>query len=738
MPIIILLFIALTFLSCKGPAGIGGNTDSTTQGTVLGPGITARPENPDCHHFPSSNDNGILEHVQVFQNMTLNKPVAMHQVPGDESQLYILELGGKILKVDNDPNAANYSTYLDLSGRFTYSFGLGEHGTVDFAFHPNFEITRKVYLFYRERTADVACGPEFPFLCPTRVVLSEFQALPDNSGLDPDSEKFLIAFLSYTPIHHGGSLVFDPNGMLLISIGDGSEHHAAQNTFSIAGSVLRIDVDGPFPYGIPGDNPFLGGGGLPEIYAYGLRNPFRMSLDAATGDIWLGDVGDGMWEEVNKVSVGGNYGWPYYEGSACYFGPCDESQNIIAPEFSYPHQDGCSITGGFVYRGSLIPALYGHYLFGDFCSGNIWAMNVDSPDPAPATIVSTGGGNIVSFAQDLENELYFLDYQGKIHKITGYQPPQPGTAPLRLSQTGCFDPADPQRTGEGLIPYSVNMPLWSDGAEKDRWMALPDGAQIEIQEDGRWKFPVGTVLVKSFSLQDRLIETRLFMQHASDEWSGYTYEWNDEQTEAFLVPSSGKTKFVAGQNWFFPSRTQCLRCHNAAAGHVLGPETPQMNRLFKYPATGIESNQLLTLAHIGMFSNLSAEGFHAASHPQFPLWENALPPPEKLNETARAYLHANCAICHRPGGPGFGPEDFRYFVPLQDIGACDANPTIGDLGLNDPRLIKPGVPEESVVWARMNTTGPSRMPPLATFHVDTAGTETIAEWIRSLDSCEAE
>lgn len=653
----------------------------------------------------------------------------MYQAPNDPNHWYVVEQQGKIKLFDNQPGTNTTIEFLDISDKVLGSDESGnwENGLLGLAFHPNFDSNGKLFVYY---TAVLEPGN----LATARGTLSSFIFDPLTQQVDHASEQILLQLPPNSKFHFGGTIGFGEDGYLYVSIGDNSIPGDAQDPTTLPGSILRLDVDSDSPYAIPPDNPFGS-----EIYSYGLRNPWKWSFDRSTGDIWLGDVGTSLWEEINIIRPGENYGWPIFQGFECFLGPC-EMTGLTLPVFAYPHDEGCAITGGYVYRGSQVPQLNGTYIYGDFCTGHIWGLKPSTSGHFENFILLPDSGiAITSFAEDSAGELFILDYHGKVFKISAVKTSDQTGGPTKLlSQTGCFNPSDPKIPSEGLIPYSVNMPLWSDGAEKDRWMALPDGARIEIQEDGRWKFPVGTVLVKSFSLQDRLIETRLFMQHAQDEWSGYTYEWNDEQTEAFLVPSSGKTQFVAGQNWFFPGRNQCLRCHNAAAGHVLGLETPQMNRLFKYPSTGIESNQLLTLAHIGMFSNLSKDDLDAAALPSFPLWQDALPPPEKLSASARAYLHANCAICHRPGGPGFGPEDFRYFVPLQDIGACDVPPTVEDLDLNDPRLIKPGVPEESIVWARMNTAGPSRMPPLASFHVDAAGTETIAEWIRSLDSCEAE
>jgi len=304
-----------------------------------------------------------------------------------------------------------------------------------------------------------------------------------------------------------------------------------------------------------------------------------------------------------------------------------------------------------------------------------------------------------------------------------------------LADTGCVSPQDATQGAAGLIPYDVNVPLWSDGALKERWMGVPDGEGVVIGPDGKWIFPVGTVLVKNFWVDGQLIETRLFMQHQAEQWGGYTYEWNEAVTEAHLVQLTGKLRTLGnGQTWFYPSRNQCLRCHTPAAGWVLGPETANLNRLFNYPQTSITANQITTLAHIGLLEGVSDPP--VADWPQFPPWRVGPHSTAENTALARAYLHVNCANCHRPGGPGMGPEDFRYTTPLADMGACEVLPTLGDLGIPGTRLLAPGDPNKSIFWLRMASTGPERMPPLATALVDDLGLEIIADWVQFLTSCQ--
>ncbi len=281
-----------------------------------------------------------------------------------------------------------------------------------------------------------------------------------------------------------------------------------------------------------------------------------------------------------------------------------------------------------------------------------------------------------------------------------------------------------------MIPYTINAPFWSDGASKDRWLALPDTQSISVQTDGDWNFPSGTVLVKNFSIGSRLIETRLFMRHPDGVWGGFSYEWNSAQTDATLLEGGAVRDLGGGQSWIFPSESQCLDCHTDAAGRALGLETAQLNRSLTYSRTGRTANELTTLNHIGM---LTPQITDAASQP-------VMPEPfgtGALNDRARAYLHTNCAQCHRPSGPTPSTMDLRYSSTLMATGTCDVAPQSGDLGLGvNARLIAPGSPENSLLVNRMNRRDSAAMPPLGSHTVDAEGVALVTQWIDGLTSCQ--
>jgi len=280
-----------------------------------------------------------------------------------------------------------------------------------------------------------------------------------------------------------------------------------------------------------------------------------------------------------------------------------------------------------------------------------------------------------------------------------------------------------------MIPYDVVLPFWSDNAVKERWFAIPDDTTIHVNDELDWEFPIGTVLMKSFRLAGKLIETRLFIRHDDGGWGGYSFEWNDQETDAFLLPD-GKTKQIQGQTWTFPSRGDCLTCHTPAAGDVLGLETLQMNRPMTYPSTGLTANQLATFEHIGLFS----EALPAAPA-DLPL----LTPPgdagQPLEERARSYLHANCSHCHRPGNPIDVSINLLYDTPLDDRNICNVNPAAGDLGVSGARILLPGDPARSILSLRMHSLGSDRMPPIGRNIVDSTGTSLIDQWIQAGNSC---
>jgi uncharacterized repeat protein (TIGR03806 family) len=710
---------------------------------VVGP--PTRPENKSCVAFARPPSTVAADWQLMFVNepqttantVTLRAPMLITQAPGHPERFWVVQREGTVVTFPADsPSDDTKKTALNLIPKRVSL--LGEGGLLGFAFHPRFAENGYAYFSYT-RQDDV---PENP----SKMVSIVARVRSADGGLtfDPASyTEILGPFVQPFTNHKGGDVHFGNDGFLYLSFGDGGAggdpFNNGQNKSTFFAKVLRIDVDHPPPgapqgqlYGIPPDNPFAAGGGEPATFAYGFRNPFRFSVDRATGELWVGDVGQDRYEEVDaKVKVGGNYGWRFREGLHC-FNPAVNcpTAGLVEPVWEYDHSFGRSITGGVVYRGTTIPSLIGSYIFGDFVSGAIWALQPDAEGAYASHDLPRPNSNWAAFNEDLAGEVYAVSIAGYVYKLvpSAIEPTSP--LPARLSLTGCVDPADPKQPAPGLIPYTVNSPLWSDGADKERHLAIPDGSTIGVGVGGDLDLPVGSVVVKTFKVGGKRIETRLMVRHDDGGWAGYTYEWADDESDATLLPSS-KVKPVGGaQSWHYPSRDECLACHTVASGRTLGLEFAQLNGDFTYP-NGYQGNQIAVLTAMGMFD----------APPGDPAGLPALPDPlgpGDVEARARAYLHANCAHCHQPNSAG-GAFDLRFSTPLDEANLCDAPAQNGDLGIEGAKLIDPGSPATSLLVARPRRLDANRMPPLASSVVDESGTAVLEQWITGLTaaSCPA-
>lgn len=671
----------------------------------------------------------------------IDSPIYLTQAPGINNRYYVVERPGRIRSFV----LGGASTLaVDFSSQVVTA---GEGGALSMAFHPNFATNRYAYIFLTasRQTYGITDSSVSMVTVVRRYTVS-------NDGLTFSNPVDILAprnssdtRLSHQPTNHkGGWIGFSPvDGYLYISLGDKGEggggvpisnnfSNPAQDMNSLHGKILRIDVNTGSPYGIPADNPFANGGGAPEIFASGFRNPWRSSFDRLTGELWVGDVGEGDREEINRVQLGGNYGWPFREGHMDRCNNCIRGQQSVAPVVDLTRADGwVAIIGGYVYRGSAMPELQGRYIFGDFIRSGVTTINYDNNGVASAVDLIPGGGSSPTLSEDNAGNIWRIHSWGGFEQLVRTNAPAAGNFPETLSATGCFNPQNIREPASGVVAYDINSPLWSDGASKERYFAIPDGTQITIESNGQWSFPIGSVLIKTFLLQNTPVETRLLVRHQNGEWGGYSYEWNDTGTEAYLL-SAGKTKTVSTQEWRYPSRAQCMNCHTAPNGspaseRVLGLETAQINRDFIYPGNLI-ANQIQTLATVNYFS--SNPGSHT-NLPQMPNPHSS----ENLTDRARAYLHTNCSNCHQPNGPGRGGMDFRYTSNWATAGYCNQLPSLGNFGIANARLLKPGVAAESIIPLRMARSDIHRMPPLGVSVADTQGLNVIQNWINSLNQC---
>jgi len=695
-------------------------------------GLDTRPANKGCVAPPRPAATPVAARwTRAYASLPL--PTQTVDLIKQGSFFYVVHQTGKIFRFDSAPATSTFTTPLDISAAVDSVF---EGGLLSIAFHPKFVQNGFLYVYYTRKDAQ-----GFFF-----VRVARFTSPDGGATFDKSTEHVILEYVARENGHTGGRLVFGPDGYLYFSTGDSFFPNDAQLTSDIAcadvtpcpltGKMLRMDIDGADPYAIPPTNPFASGGGRKEVWAWGFRNPFRFSFDRATGEMWLGDVGELLYEEINRVAPGGNYGWPRLDGPECK--DVAGCAGLIAPAIVVPNSlsSACTdattcaraLVGGVVYRGASIPEAYGAYFFGDEISGNQF---VARPDPVTGALVRStinpAGPQIspTGYAEDETGEVWMTDYFGQIwHLVRDASEPSAAPAfPAKLTATGCVDPADPTRPAPGVIPYQINVPFWSDGAEKERYFAIPDGTSIAVMPDGDLDLPVGSVTMKTFRLGGVPIETRLFVHH-TDGWAGYTYEWQDDGKDAVLLPG-GKTKKIGGQTWSYPSRAECLQCHSSAAGFSLGLELPQLARLADYPGRPAR-DQIGTLDHVGFF----APGSQLTTTPL-----PRLDGPDPVTARARAMLHASCSGCHRPNGPTSAMMDLRFTTALADTKTCDVIPTRGTMGIEGARLLAPAAPAKSILLARMQALDVWRMPPIASHVVDPQGTQLLSAMIQATTTC---
>ncbi len=715
--------------------------------------ITGSPEPPHPYRIE-----------RVFPKLTFKNPLLLTSAPGTE-RLFVGEQAGKIWSFPKDPNVAKPDLFFDanaLQPTWDKTKVRGLDALYGLTFHPQFAKNRYCYICY------VLAGKNPGGQLEDGSRVARFRVGDtDPPRVDLKSEKVLLTFLGGG--HNGGDLHFGPDGFLYISTGDGTSpnppdaRNTGQDISDLESSILRIDVDhaeGGKPYKVPEDNPFVKTpGARPEVWAYGFRNPWRMGFDRVTGDLWVGDVGWELWEMVYRVQRGGNYGWSIMEGPQPVHpdgkrGPTP----ILPPNLSFPHTEAISITGGRVYRGKKLKDLVGAYLCGDWGTRKLWATRFDGDKVVWHKEIAAGSQRVVAFGEDHDGELYFLHYDdaGSIHQLVPNEAANERRPPFprRLSETGLFSSVKEYQPAPGVLPFAVNAAQWMDHATAERFVGLPETTQARIFDtpvglndggfySGQVFFPKDGVLVRTISMEmergnpasRRRLETQV-LHYDGTIWRGYSYRWNDEQTDAELVPSAGAdqalvirdTQAPGGrrkQTWHFPSRAECATCHNPWAGPPLAFTPANLNR-----------DQLRDFSQIGL-----VRLFHRDDATQKDRVIAELPSPHltnpddtgaSLGARARSYLHVNCAHCHQFGAGGTADIEMRYDVGLDQMKTLEVRPAQGTFEIPEANLIAPGDPYRSVLYYRMSKLGRGRMPHLGSEVVDERGLRLIHDWIRQL------
>ncbi len=689
-----------------------------------------------------------------------NTVVTVASPPGETNRLFVAELPG-LVRVIPDLSNPRMETFLDLRSRTRTGEG-EEHGLCSIVFHPGYATNGQFFVFY-------SWNP--PGATEVHNRLSRFRVDPSNPNRALESsEEPLISQLDRHPWHNSGDMHFDRNGYLFVSLGDEGAEYGYENAGlfdrNFFSAVIRIDPDqrpggvlpSPHPavfpgtYTVPADNPFFGRTNyvigtdvLPitldpehirgEFYAVGFRNPWRFSIDAATGTIYCNDVGLASREEIDVLVPGANYGWVLKEGSLPwpFWVP---ASGLTDPVHEYEHTEGrIAITGSLFYRGSRYPELDGTYVFGDF--GGQLSQIRPLPDGhfAPEQELHWWAGLVTLGVDPSTGDILMGGLDGVARLLKRDHPGDP--LPAHLSETGIFSDLKTLAPNPGVIPYSVNQVFWSDHAIKQRWFCVPKAAdKVHFEPEDPWTAPTGTVWVKHFDFPidsatppaTRRLETRVLAK-TSDGIYGATYRWNADGTDADLVPGEGQETDLetAGpdgvrvQRWRFPGRGECLQCHTAVAGHALSFNTAQLNH--DEDANGTRRNLLEMLSEAGYL-----EGFEDARPnllPRLPALDD-----ETWSREARikGFLAANCVQCHQPGGATRAVWDARLETPLENAGILGAT-AIHPIDLADTKIVAPGDLTNSSIYVRLAGLGPLHMPPLGTFVVNTQIVSLVAAWI---------
>ncbi|HAV62570.1 MAG TPA: hypothetical protein DCY13_09420 [Verrucomicrobiales bacterium] len=671
-------------------------------------------------------------HTGRIQNAT-----ELDFLPGSDWAL-ILDQRGRLHGIDQRVGGVP-SVIADLS------VAVGRQGEAySLEFHPGFATNRFVYV------ALWASGVK-----PQEMRVVRFELSPGNPPVvDPATATTIVAWPSSG--HNGCDLQFGPDGMLYFSAGDSASpvppdpHETGQRLDDFLSSILRIDVnrpDGEKPYSIPADNPFIDQPGVrPEIWAYGFRNPWKMSFDPRDGALWVGDVGWELWEMIFRIDHGGfNGGWSIVEGPHSVHPDWSRGPTPISPPaISHSHIEATSITGGLVYRGTRLPELRDAYIYGDWGMSRIWALWWRDGKVEKVQELAVTPHQIIGFAEDHQREIRYLDYRdGSVYELR----PNPargdgGDFPRRLSETGLFSSVKEHQLAPGVEPFDIAVPMWNDHATAVRAVAFPGTNRA------RWKgdyfvTPTNAVLLRTVSMEmtagdaesSRRLETQLLHFDGLAQ-RAYTYRWNREQTDAELVDKGGAEEVLSivdasapggrrEQRWRYHSRAECTRCHMVRVAELhgnLNAFEPHQLAGAKGGAGGSELERLIDLGliepgeRIGRYAKLADPHDRTASQ----------------ESRARSYLHANCAHCHRPDAGGAVAMYWPIHFETERLKAIGTKPARGEFGIPDARIVSPGRPQDSALLFRMLTKGSGRMPTIGSAEVDARGIALIHDWISGL------
>lgn len=734
------LFIVGLFTLCASSSAVAADAPAKRPVWTTSK-IKGTPEKPEPYRV-----------VDAYAKLKFEKPTSIEEL-SDSKRILITEMSGKIYTFPKQADVAQADLLVDLVDVLPLGMSDLSISLFDAEPHPKFADNGYVYVSY-------VCADGGKHTRLSRFTIDRTTPKTEAPKLVPKSELVILRWPSGG--HNGGCIEFGTDGYLYLSTGDGSGPNppdgltTGQTVDDLLGAVLRIDVDHPtaaHAYSIPKDNPFVStSGAKPEIYSYGMRNPWKFGIDPKTGAAFVADNGWETWEVIHKLAAGSNCGWPVMEGRASLRSEVKVGPTPITPPIKdHSHTEANSVIGGPVYRGSKLPGLVGSFVYGDYITGTIWSVQPDEDKSYSCTTLCDTDLRIVAFTEASGGELYVLDYDatGKIYELLPQNKPDLSAKfPRKLSETGLFErdakghisTASP---AAGVFPYAVVAPRWLDGAIGSRVIALPGTEPVKLSTNPSEAsvYPEGTVFAKTIALPTGMdsaattLETQV-LHYEDGTWRPYSYLWNEEGTDADLVSSVGTSRTLKvpsltpgadggnGANdrtWHINAVNECKLCHNVGPKFVLG-FTPQQLDFAESFVSKLAPANLEKLVAAGVTespapSDWKLVGPHDESKP--------------LEDRARSYLHANCASCHHPGGNAIVSFFLRRDLPFDKL---NTNKTtgIGTFGMTDAKLIVPGDPTRSVLFYRMSKLGYARMPYIGSKVVDSRGVALIDEWIRSL------
>jgi len=673
---------------------------------------------PEACRPPSAGRREWLSVEPMFDGRRFRKPVQAIQDPSDPDVWFVAESEGRVLRIDGE----EATVALDIRDRVSPGEQWGLQG---FALPPGYPEDARLFVTY---TAE-AINPEDALQARVAV----FRSRDRGRTFDPKSEQVLLAEGQKNVWHSIAGLRFGPDGKLYVAWGEGSAVQSDHEDAYLRGMMLRLDVspEQGGAYAVPPDNPFVKGPYRPEVWAAGFRNPWRFSFDTKTGDLWVGDVGSRRFEEIDVVKRGAHYGWPRREGFDCLW--ADGCPQDTLPVHVHPAQTLCSIIGGWVYRGKALPSLQGKYVYGDYCARTLYAF--DPETKTSELVAQLPIEHLASIETDRDGELYVVEASGRagdpetieeehrVYRVVATADPAEAREPraVTLASRGCQSPAGASSPPPEMLSYRPTVAAWDEGASAVRFVG-EDFRRLDAIDDALVGRP--KVYLKTLSVDGTPVETQMLSIGWKGEWGAWSFAWDDAGKTARLVTKPTTRTLPNRQEWRYDTAPACFRCHNEAAGRILGLTPRQLDGVTASPS------QLERWLDEGLVEGPEDRARLLDEIRRGGRLVDPADASQPLEARVRSYLHVSCGPCHRPGG-----ETASARIDLTEEGSLAALVGLRASAeypeLPEARIVDPGRPESSLLYRRLAATDSLAMPP-GRVRADPVGTAIVAEWIRSL------